>query len=272
MSRAQTNKLYRTFTKGLITEAGYLTYPEDASTDELNTIISRKGNRTRRPGIDYEDDFLLNDVDLAAEKAMNTFVWLSAANNSLYNFLVIQVGQIVHFWQMDSVPLSNNKKSFTINLADYKPPTTSDLDIRTNFAQFDAGAGFLFIAHPYVEPIIVEYTPSSDSFAAYRVVVQVRDLEGIYDGLANDQEPTVLTKEHHYNLLNQGWMNPGTIPTPALGAGETTSSGSSGGTGGGSVPVGSGGSSTYDDPYTGTSTTYHPGGGGGTTYPRRAIE
>jgi hypothetical protein len=266
MSRAKTNKLYRTFTKGLITEAGYLTYPEDASTDELNTIISRKGNRTRRPGVDYEDGFVLNDVDLTSEMAINEFVWLSAANNSLYNFLVIQIGGTVHFWAMDSVPVSNNKKPFTVTLTNYKPPTSSDLDIRTHIAQFDAGAGFLFVAHPYVEPLVVEYDPLTDTFTPIKVVVQVRDLEGIYDGLANDEEPTTLSKEHHYNLLNQGWLNPGTIPTPALGAGESSSTG---GTGGGTT----GGSQTVDDPYTGGTTTYNPGGGGheGTYYPRPAI-
>ena len=204
MARARTNKLYRTFTKGLITEAGPLTYPEDASTDELNTIVSRKGNRTRRPGIDYEDDFVMSDVDLSAEQAINEFVWISADKNSSANFLVIQVGYTIHFWSMDSVPVSDNKKSFTLDLRTYKPPTSGDLQITTTYAQFDAGAGYLFIAHPYVEPLCVIYDSVNDSFSVVRVVVQVRDLEGIYDGLANDQEPSTLSIEHNYNLLNQG--------------------------------------------------------------------
>lgn len=275
MARAKTNKLYRTFTKGLVTEAGYLTYPEDASTDELNTIISRKGNRTRRPGIDYENSFVLNDVSLTSEKAINEFVWTSAAQNSLHNYLVIQIGTIVHFWKMDDVPVSNNKVPYTIDLTAYKAPTSSDLDIRTNFVQFDSGAGFLFLAHPFVEPLVVEYDPVADTFTTIKVVVQVRDLEGIYDGLANDQEPLNLTKEHHYNLLNQGWLNPGTIPTPALGAGEGTAGSTGGSTTGGGSGSSTGGTSggvTVDDPYTGEPSTYNPGGGrNGGLYPRPAI-
>ncbi len=242
----------------MITEAGFLTYPEDASTDELNTIISRKGNRTRRPGIDYEDDFVLSDVDLSAEKATNEFVWISANKNSASNFLVIQIGYMVHFWSMDSIPVSDNKKSFTLDLRSYKPPTSADLEITTHYAAFDGGAGFLFIAHPYVEPLCVEYDNVTDTFTVIKVVVQVRDLEGIYDGLANDQEPANLSIEHHYNLLNQGWLNPGTIPTPALAAGETPPTS---GTPGSTPPVGGGGSSTYEDPYTGDSKPYQPGGG-----------
>jgi hypothetical protein len=97
MSRARTNKLYRTFNKGLITEAGYLTYPEDASTDELNTVISRKGNRTRRLGIDYEDDYVLTDVGITPDVAINEFVWLSANKHPGSNFLVVQVGTVIHF-------------------------------------------------------------------------------------------------------------------------------------------------------------------------------
>jgi hypothetical protein len=121
---------------------------------------------------------------------------------------------------MDSVPVSDNKDPFTIELRDYVPPTSTDLDVSTHYAQFDAGSGYLFIAHPYVEPLCVEFDDVLGTFNVIRVVVQVRDLEGLYDGLANDEEPSVLTAEHHYNLLNQGWMAPGTIPTPALADGE----------------------------------------------------
>jgi hypothetical protein len=54
MPRASTNKLYRTFVKGLITEASPLTYPENASINEDNCILYQKGNRTRRLGFNLE--------------------------------------------------------------------------------------------------------------------------------------------------------------------------------------------------------------------------
>lgn len=63
MSRAETTKLYRTFVKGMITEASPLTYPEDASYDEDNMILYRKGNRSRRLGIDFEDGYVLLVLD-----------------------------------------------------------------------------------------------------------------------------------------------------------------------------------------------------------------
>ena len=63
MSRAETTKLYRTFVKGMITEASPLTYPEDASYDEDNMILYRKGNRSRRLGINFEDNYVLLVLD-----------------------------------------------------------------------------------------------------------------------------------------------------------------------------------------------------------------
>lgn len=259
MARARTNKLYRTFVKGLITEAGYLTYPEDASSSELNTVLSRKGNRTRRRGIRYEEDYNLNPVDLhGGNAAINEYVWHSVAQRMGKTMTVVQVGSKIHFWSMDEMPLSDHKKNFVIDLLPHKAATASQLDVITNPVHFASGAGYLFIAHKHIEPLCVEYFPATDTFSVFRVVIQIRDFEGVYDGLANDEEPRTLTKEHHYNLLNQGWVAPGTKPAPALGAGETppTTSPTTG-------QPSTGGGSTYYDPYTGTEQPYTPGGGVG---------
>ena len=48
-----TEKLYRSFVKGLITEASPLTFPENASIDEKNFVLNRDGSRSRRLGVDY---------------------------------------------------------------------------------------------------------------------------------------------------------------------------------------------------------------------------
>ena len=63
MPRAKATKLYRNFVKGLITEASELTYPENASIDELNTIIERKGNRVRRLGFEYENSHSRHNIE-----------------------------------------------------------------------------------------------------------------------------------------------------------------------------------------------------------------
>lgn len=249
MPRAKENKLYRTFTKGMITEAGYLTYPEDASTDELNVIISRKGNRTRRRGIDFQDDYVLNDLSATDDAVVNEHAWISVNNDPAVSLAVVQIGSVVHFFDMSAeTVLSASKKNFTIDLASYKINTASLLDMSIIPAEFSSGFGLLFIAHPLIDPLSVEYKPETDTLEVVKIVIQIRDLEGVNDGLSNDEEPASLSREHHYNLKNQGWLAPGTstvVPT----IGDTTSTG--GGTGEGQ---------TYIDPYTGETRPYYPGG------------
>jgi hypothetical protein len=41
---------FNTFVKGIITEAGPLTYPDGASLDEANFVLNRDGSRQRRFG------------------------------------------------------------------------------------------------------------------------------------------------------------------------------------------------------------------------------
>ena len=222
MARAKTNKLYRTFTKGLITEASYLTYPEDASIDELNTVISRKGNRTRRLGIDYQEDYVLEDLSIAEDDAINEYMWNSVNNDALVNFVVIQVGSTIHFYYTGEGTLSANRRSYTINLASYVIAGYTGEDVRKDFAQFTSGSGFLFIAHRFITPLSVVYDEDADTMTATPVIIQVRDLEGIDDGLENDAEPPQLTAEHHYNLLNQGWIGPGGAGSTSSGSGNNS--------------------------------------------------
>lgn len=242
MPRAKTNKLYRTFVKGLITEASPLTYPEDASVEELNTLLSRKGNRTRRRGIRYEEDFVLNDLGITDDDAVNEYVWHSVGKVPAKIVVAIQIGTKIHFWDKDESPMSDHKLDFTVDLLEYKAEYSTPTEVQTQMCSFASGSGYLFLAHPACDPVVIEYRPETNSYMAVKVLIQIRDFEGVYDGLANDEEPSSLSPEHHYNLKNQGWLSPG----------EGTSSG--GGTGGGG---------TFYDPYTGESYPYTPGGGGG---------
>lgn len=210
MARAKDVKLYRTFVRGLITEAGYLTYPEDSSSDELNTIPTRKGNRTRRFGIDFEDNYTYVNLVTSENDAIKEYIWKAADNVATQNFLCLQVGTTIHFFSLEANPVSDSYKAFTIDLLSYIASGAATSDVQQNNVEFSSGKGFLFIVHPYVEPLVVDYDSVTDSITVTKVVVQVRDFEGLNDGLANDQEPTTLSKEHHYNLLNQGWGLPGT--------------------------------------------------------------
>lgn len=222
MSRGKTQKLYRTFVKGLITEAGFLTYPEDASIDELNTVIHKKGNRSRRLGLDYEK----NSTPITLPNTNNTSVsteyfWRAPDNESGLNFLVVQVGRYLYFFDSSVEPLSNGLKSFTVNLNDFKAATATSNQVKQTHVSMASGKGYLFVASQYIEPFTVDYDAATDSIKTIKVIIQMRDFDGVSDGLANDEEPTTLSKEHNYNLQNQGWLSPGTGASATAGDGVT---------------------------------------------------
>jgi hypothetical protein len=242
LARAEQVKLYRSFVKGLITEASYLTYPEDASVDELNTVLSRKGNRTRRVGVDYEDDYQIVTIASDSVDVFSEFVWRSANNDAEHNFVVVQVGYFVYFFNLTENPVSDSLEAFSIDLRTYAAPGASETMIRSSKCEFASGKGYLFCVNCHVEPLLIEYDSDTNSITTTPVVIMVRDFEGINDGLANDQEPPTLEKEHHYNLLNQGWTTPGQYTVPGGAAVDNT-------------PI-------YYDPYTGNPRTYDTYDGG----------
>lgn len=221
MARATANKLYRTFTKGLITEAGYLTYPENASIDELNTVIKVKGSRSRRLGIDYEPSSSPISVTSFSQTALvSEYGWRNVGEDSSVNFLVVQVSNRLNFFDMDASPIT--KKTFELNLTDYKASTATSTDIQVNPAQFASGKGLLFVAHPYMNPIRVEYDANTDTVTAVPILITIRDFDGVFDDLGNEEQPTTLSKEHLYNLKNQGWIVPySAAVTSAPGANDT---------------------------------------------------
>ena len=214
MARAEQPKLYRSFVKGLITEASYLTYPEDASVDELNTTPSRKGNRTRRFGIDYEDNFALNALNATTTDSVNEFVWKAANSDSASNFLCLQIGSRVSFFSLEATPVSDSLKSFSIDLTTYVASGATLSSIAVSDCEFASGKGYLFIVNPYIDPISVDYDEELGTITVTKIQIQIRDFEGLNDSLANDEEPATLSKEHKYNLMNQGWVTPGRYTVP----------------------------------------------------------
>lgn len=206
MAQAKKNQLYRTFVRGLCTEASPLTYPPDTSFDELNTVPTRKGNRTRRFGINYNPDNTAS-MTVASTDAQSEFVWRAAASDIANTFLVVQNGNRLYFYDRSSSAFADNLESFTVSLDSYCRPGVSS--VRTVPCHFASGKGFLFVVNKDMEPIVITYDPDSNDITINKITIQGRDFEGLDDGLANDAEPATLTTSHFYNLLNQGWISPG---------------------------------------------------------------
>lgn len=191
------------FSKGYLTEFTGLNFPEDATTASANVIYNRDGSVESRPGIDYEDSAVLNAVT-QTDSAVSYYVWENVAGQGELTFLVVQHDNTIHFFEIDSDGLvSSNKKSFTVDISTHRPDT--GVDAGEVKCQFASGNGDLFITHPNIEPLVIEYSVSGDSITTTEILIEIRDTQGIDDGLDIDERPTTLSTDHKYNLYNQGW-------------------------------------------------------------------
>jgi hypothetical protein len=205
----QVVKSYLNFTRGFFTESTPLNYPDGSCIDIDNIDISRTGRLTRRKGLAAEIGYTLQPTtpfvaDVVHNQAIESNVWSAVNQNADLNFAVVQIANMVYFCDLSqNTAISSNLKPFTINLDNFKSPSVN------NTGRYPictaSGNGYLFITSPVIEPFYITYNKTTDAITTNVIVRQIRDYDGVEDGLKVDENPTTLSIEHHYNLLNQGW-------------------------------------------------------------------
>lgn len=204
MARSSAINIEANFNRGLITEATGLNFPENACTETFDCVFEQTGKVVRRKGFNYENSHQFENNVNIAYRVITEFRWENVAGDGTLTFIVTQIGGNLRFYQEDAnSSLSSGKKSFTVNLQDYR--TKSADRVRKNHCQFSSGNGYLFISHPYLEPIFVEYKPNNDTIVVRQINIKIRDFDGVSDGTSPGERPSTLTKEHKYNLYNQSW-------------------------------------------------------------------
>ena len=206
MPRSVGSVVNNNFSKGLITEATGLNFPDNAVTDTENTVFEKTGRVTRRLGYDIEG----GGTALAyseTDGVLREFIWQSVANSGGFTFLCLQVGDQILFFELSvNDALSKNVVPVAINLRDYIAPGAPETKYIP--CSFTSGAGKLFISHPYAYPVVVRFNSEENVFEVAKITVLQRDFQGVEDGLALSANPVTLSSEHHYNLQNQGWNKP----------------------------------------------------------------
>lgn len=199
MAAVKGNKLYSELSRGLITEASALTFPDKATSDELNMTLPQTGNRNRRYGINYSATAAISLTQAAfALYAVSEFKWVSANNTAGSDFICVQVGSNLQIFTLTGTLLT------TIDLTTFTIAGATTAQVAINRQQMTSGNGFLFSCGRYTEPFVVVYDGST--FTATRLYVLIRDFVGVDDGLGPDVEPATLSNAHKYNLQNQGWL------------------------------------------------------------------
>ena len=106
MPQSLTQKQVNTFTGGLITEASELTFPDNASVDELNCSLERDGTRRRRKAVALEDNAVTDGIVIPEGSVFHTATWYNVGGLPNLEFLVVQIGSNISFYEKAKEPLS----------------------------------------------------------------------------------------------------------------------------------------------------------------------
>ena len=204
MGRQTVDVEINSFVKGLITEAGPLNFPENASIEEKNFVLNRDGSRQRRLGMEYEDSYSLKDTvqDLVTtDIAVSSHIWENPSQDGSINIGVIQVGTSLYFTDITAETLSTSFLNGGVAIDTGGDSTTkiSATSIR----------GKLVVAHGLPKSLLFKYEAGT-VVAPTDIFLEMRDQFGIDEGVAVDLRPTWSVGSegyhiHRYNLLNQGW-------------------------------------------------------------------
>lgn len=196
-----------TFIGGLNTEAGHLTFPDNAWLDGDNIIPQIDGSVARRVKLDYEASFsTVGSFDPGTKQAFAFCVhkWEAVGGNGARNFMVVQAGPTVYFYDTSNASISPFRKSFSVDLTAAKNASSTNV-FGSQPISVSYGNGKLIIVSADTDPILISYNATTDSITVGLLTLRIRDFAGVTDGLQVDTRPVSLSNEHQYNLLNQGW-------------------------------------------------------------------
>jgi hypothetical protein len=213
-----------TFVGGLNTEGGYFITPENSYKEGVNVIPKLDGSIERRNGLDYEALHQLYAASITADQkdlwAFSSGVWSTVAGNGNLDFFVVQLGPTLHFYNAASGTISATKKTFTVNLEDYRATNNTEI-AGTGVCSYAPTYGRLIVTSQNTFPIIIEYKPDTETIEVKRVDIRTRDFKG-KSLIDNNGNVVPITAEYTqaeweslginindvvYNLNNQGWKS-----------------------------------------------------------------
>lgn len=203
MAQSLSQKTTNTFIKGLITEAGELTFPEGASVDELNCDLRRDGSRRRRLGVAIETSPSYSSFTLSDTELVTTGTWQNVGGLADLEFLVLQKGATLYFYNKSTAPYSEQLYSDSISLATHEISSGSASLYKCQFASIN---GTLVVSSEGINTIVVSFDNSANpKFTASAISFKIRDFEWQGDVTSYDTAATT-TASRTYDTKNAGWV------------------------------------------------------------------
>lgn len=196
----------KSFIKGLITEASPLTFPDNASIDEVNFVLNKDGSRKRRNGMDYENNYAIIDTGqtVSDDVGIRSYTWKNPGGFAEIEFIVLQVGtRLTIFNSTNTVVSSSVVATFTIGTDPSNNLSMTSVD------------GILIVAGGTGDILTFNWDGTTVTQSSGRL--KIRDLFGVADvvggvdlleGSGVATRPSALASTHIYNLRNQTFAYP----------------------------------------------------------------
>lgn len=212
-----TQRVANTFIKGLVTEAGELTFPENASVDELNCELFRDGSRRRRKGIQFEAGAVGSTFSVIETSMVHTGEWRNVGNEANKDYLVIQIGASLFFYNKSNFPYSGQEVTGSIDLTLYQISGAQAAFARCEFTSI---LGFLVVVSSAIEPIYID-----KDLNVVQITPKIRDFEWLGDRTTYETllATASVSQARKYDTANTGWS--GTLGAAALTTYTTAKSG-----------------------------------------------
>ena len=202
--------------KGLVTEAGELTFPEGASIDELNCSLSRDGSRSRRLGLEFETSNDLSSFSINPNEIFSVGQWDNPGGVAGLTFMVVQAGSTLYFYNAGTAPYSAQYTGLSVDLSLYE---IAGKDISISRVEFATIATVLVVASEAINTVYLTYDGSA--ITTTEIEFRIRDFEWISDvcDLTESVSTASITNARKYDTFNSGWIgNSGSSTTVVGGA------------------------------------------------------
>lgn len=196
-------KVVNTFIKGLVTEAGELTFPENASIDELNCDLRRDGSRRRRLGAELEGSYVLSSFTMSNMSVVTTDNWENVGGQAGLEFLVIQVGSVLRFYHKSTLPYSSHQETASVDLSPYE--VAGGVGAANAQCQFATINGALVVASPAINTIYVQRNNTTGVLTVNQLTFYTRDFDWLGDKRSYATSTATTIQTRAYDTYNSGW-------------------------------------------------------------------
>jgi len=206
MPQNLTQRTVNTFIKGLITEAGELTFPPDASVDELNCDLLRDGTRRRRKGLTKEESYELSSFTVTDSTVVTTGDWYNAGGVPGVQYLVVQAGATLYFYNKAGASISSNVINMSVDLTPYE--VAGGVGASEAKCKFTSIKGVLIVVSEAINPIYLETDILQATVTATEIDFKVRDFDWQGDTTEYYESKATPSDERKYDTQNAGWVAP----------------------------------------------------------------